>query len=273
MSNESKQNKLQCEIVRDLLPLYHDDVVSDVTKTAVKNHLDECKECSAEYDSLCQTLPLNAEENTSQNKYSKMLKKFTLKKILWCITIFAATLAVIAGIAYLLLMVPVIPAGNENIHVVRAYKYEDDGEDKFLLIYSVPHYTTPSNHNPEITYENETAVINFNLKHTIINPYEKEAIEYPWSWDKIFVLEQECSEIKIGDEIIWSEEKNGNDTVPEYVWEFDNEEVCGGSNTDDYSQFSFRYNDGRIVYWNIDGEIIYDEYPDDEGDYPPFPTN
>lgn len=272
MNNENTNNNLQCEIVKDLLPLYHDDVVSDVTKNAVKEHLDGCQDCTAEYESLCEALPYNKEENTSKTKYNKMTKKLKLKKILWGIMIFATTLTAIAIIAYLLLMVPVVPAGNEDIGVIKAYKFENDGKDKFLLLYSVPHYTTPSHWNPQITYENGTAIIDINLKRTIINPYEKEAYEYSWIWDHVFVLEQDCQTVKLGDEIIWSEEKDGNITIPEYVWEFDNEEVRSMGYADNYSTFNFHYTDGRIVYWNIEGEKLYDEYPDENGEYPPFPT-
>lgn len=38
--------KLPCEMVRDLLPLYHDGVCSEVSGTLVEEHLKECKECN-----------------------------------------------------------------------------------------------------------------------------------------------------------------------------------------------------------------------------------
>lgn len=37
--------RLPCEIVKDLLPLYQDGICSEKTKTAVEEHLHECKEC------------------------------------------------------------------------------------------------------------------------------------------------------------------------------------------------------------------------------------
>lgn len=273
MSNDKVTNNLQCEIVKDLLPLYHDDVVSTVTKNAVKDHLDTCKSCEEEYKALCEALPLdNKDQLASKTKYNKMTQKLKIKKILWGLMILGITLTVIGTIAYFLLMVPIVSAGQDNVNVLKAYKFDDEGQDKFLLIYSIPHYTTPSSHKPEITYENGMATIDINLKHTIINPYEKEALEYPWGWNYIFVLEQECSTIKLGDKIIWSEEKDGDTNIPEYVWEFDNEDVCSMGYADDYSTFNFHYNDKRIVYWDLEGNKLYDEYPDENGDYPPFPN-
>lgn len=38
--------KLPCEMVQDILPLYHDDVCSEVSKTLVGEHLKECEDCA-----------------------------------------------------------------------------------------------------------------------------------------------------------------------------------------------------------------------------------
>ena len=39
--------KISCNIIRDLLPLYADDMVSEDSRQLVKEHLKECRECSA----------------------------------------------------------------------------------------------------------------------------------------------------------------------------------------------------------------------------------
>ena len=36
---------MKCEIIRDLIPLYLDDVCSEESKKLVEDHLSECKEC------------------------------------------------------------------------------------------------------------------------------------------------------------------------------------------------------------------------------------
>ena len=43
--------KTECSVVRDLLPLYVEDMVSTETAQYVKSHLAECPECQAELDS------------------------------------------------------------------------------------------------------------------------------------------------------------------------------------------------------------------------------
>jgi len=45
--------KLDCGIIRDLLPLYSDNVCSDESKSAVEEHLKECEKCRDELKSIC----------------------------------------------------------------------------------------------------------------------------------------------------------------------------------------------------------------------------
>ena len=44
--------QLPCEIVQDLLPSYIDELVNDVTREAVREHLQECKACSELYERM-----------------------------------------------------------------------------------------------------------------------------------------------------------------------------------------------------------------------------
>lgn len=44
--------KYPCGIIRDLLPLYHDEVCNDESKSAVERHLSECEECRRYYNAM-----------------------------------------------------------------------------------------------------------------------------------------------------------------------------------------------------------------------------
>ena len=44
--------KIGCEIIKDLLPLYHDEICSEESKVAVENHLYECEDCKNYYEKL-----------------------------------------------------------------------------------------------------------------------------------------------------------------------------------------------------------------------------
>ena len=42
----------ECYVIRDLLPLYADDVCSDASRELIEAHLPECPECAAELEKL-----------------------------------------------------------------------------------------------------------------------------------------------------------------------------------------------------------------------------
>ena len=47
--------KISCDIITDLLPLYHDGVCNQATKTLVEEHLDECDSCRVLLDKISNT--------------------------------------------------------------------------------------------------------------------------------------------------------------------------------------------------------------------------
>lgn len=53
---------LECDVVMDLLPLYHDDVVSTQSKLYITEHLEECPNCQKELEKIRKELP---EQNLS----------------------------------------------------------------------------------------------------------------------------------------------------------------------------------------------------------------
>ena len=62
--------KNECYIVRDLLPLYNEDMVSDETAVFVREHLEKCGECSAEFESMKSDIKLC--EETIDTKEQRM---------------------------------------------------------------------------------------------------------------------------------------------------------------------------------------------------------
>lgn len=66
-------NHLNCTVVRDLLPLYLEGLVSDETRELVEEHLDRCPDCR----SLCEGTPAVAPEKKKLAKADR--------KILWSV--------------------------------------------------------------------------------------------------------------------------------------------------------------------------------------------
>ena len=73
--------KTECSVVRDLLPLYVEDMVSTETAQYVKSHLAECPECQAELESLkagegLTAIEKNPVEDVAKAKpFKKMMKR------------------------------------------------------------------------------------------------------------------------------------------------------------------------------------------------------
>jgi len=72
--------KIDCCAVRDLLPLYVEDIVSAETAALVKEHLSECAECRKELEQLSSDNFAGVESYTEQNADEIVpLKRFAKK--------------------------------------------------------------------------------------------------------------------------------------------------------------------------------------------------
>ncbi len=59
--------KLSCEVIGDLLPLYHDDICSNESKVMVEEHLAGCEGCKAELEAMNQAIPdMHIEQNLKE---------------------------------------------------------------------------------------------------------------------------------------------------------------------------------------------------------------
>ena len=92
---------LPCAVVKDLLPLYHDGVVSNDTGKMIEAHLDCCESCFKELESICNDdkiergiIEYNNETsfNAFRNGVSAIRKKGTIRGVLIAAAIVAVAL-------------------------------------------------------------------------------------------------------------------------------------------------------------------------------------
>lgn len=62
-------NKIACDVIKDLLPLYVDDVCSEKTKDLIEEHLAGCEECQKYYEALQENTP-EITESSSYDSWS-----------------------------------------------------------------------------------------------------------------------------------------------------------------------------------------------------------
>lgn len=66
-----------CFIVQDLLPLYHEDLLSNETRIWMKDHLENCSQCRELEEQT--EIPMIEEKITSPINHEKMMTKINLK--------------------------------------------------------------------------------------------------------------------------------------------------------------------------------------------------
>ena len=76
---EENENRNECNIIRDILPLYADKMVSADTASFVEEHLIGCAECRAELEKLKVTDVIEAAVSDTENDDEKRLKAFAGK--------------------------------------------------------------------------------------------------------------------------------------------------------------------------------------------------
>lgn len=148
-------NKISCNIIGDLLPLYVDGAVSEDTKKLVEEHLAECEECKKAAEEMGKELVLPVHETVRAEETSflqKMKKTWQKRRIRTAVISVAVTAGVILG-SYMALTIPqwIIPYKPVDFSVavedgmVCVYytgkgrincSYGYDGEDEFFLYFT-----------------------------------------------------------------------------------------------------------------------------------------
>ena len=70
-------NKITCNVIKDILPLYIDGVVSEDTKKIVDEHLAECSLCRDEMNKLKKTLVIPTNEEIQQETVNVLEKSIS----------------------------------------------------------------------------------------------------------------------------------------------------------------------------------------------------
>ncbi len=249
------ENNIDCEIVKDLLPLYHDNVVSDTTAIAVEEHLNNCEECSKEYDNLC--TELTATLSNEKKGVKALLKKIKHKELFKGIIITVLCVAVLISSFYMLTQVPLKKLSENKVYATRVYKC--DGVffvfyNQKLVSYSAAKEVLNEN-GKELDISIKTPVVDF--KSFFKSKEEKSKIyEMDWITDNCY---ENVDKLTLNGKKIWTEKENCDDEVPEYVKEFiDNPHGEVTEMSYDKNKISFIYEDGTIKAWDFDGKLISD---------------
>ncbi len=89
-------SEFSCNTVRDMLPLYVDNIVSDDTRAIVEEHLTSCDACRKEYENMKNAFVLPADGDAKQLKRFKGAWK-KKKRLVALTAVIATILAICIG--------------------------------------------------------------------------------------------------------------------------------------------------------------------------------
>lgn len=250
----NKKTEIDCDIVRDLLPLYHDGVVSDRTKLAVEEHMDSCTSCKQEYEELLVELPVEYSESNTKNKFKTMMSKQKVKRISILITSVILSCVLVVSIIIGLTEIPVAEIPEEEIEIHKVYGYESENGYEFFVLFNSSVYEKGLFDLGEI----EDGKLSLEFKKPIIS----DTFDYADTlWNFSYEISNENDEkieaLSYRGNIIWSKD-DLNKNIPDYVYEYiSNQGKWVDTDLDlseDYIRIS--YEDGSYKQWTIDGELV-----------------
>lgn len=263
------RSRLDCDVVRDLLPLYHDGVVSETTKEAIKEHLERCAACKKEYESICVDIPIKTAEMTTRKKFSNMMKKTRRKSFLTSAIAVTFICAAVIGGYFFQLQIPTVNISGEEVTVYCAYRYKTEEGYKLFVLYSYPCLAGHTRGDISLKENGNTLVMNVKKPllafQTVEESSSMEAIwryEYGYcSGDNGDIEYTDFDKVEFAGNIIWSEAENGDDVIPEYVYAYEDFEECSGNViswiTDlENGYVGAEYKDGSFAAWDLSGNVL-----------------
>lgn len=129
--------KYPCNLIKDILPLYHDGVVSKDSKNAVEEHFMECEDCKTYYEKMCQADELEEaafdEEiaKKTANSFKEVSKALSKKIIKALLIISMVAIGVVIGLWALIVLYVTKTASDtwETHYDINEYGMLDDGEN------------------------------------------------------------------------------------------------------------------------------------------------
>lgn len=113
--------EISCDTIRDILPLYVDDVVSASTKGLVSEHLAGCASCRQILDGMKRSIPIPIENDSRPLK--KIKRKLVVQRLLIaCVSIITATAAL-----YGLLWIPAVRVPYDESSTITAEIQQKEG--------------------------------------------------------------------------------------------------------------------------------------------------
>lgn len=267
--NEEKSPLLTCAVVRDLLPLYHDGVVSGETRSAVGEHLMGCEDCRREYEVLREVLPEAAGRGkTTLTRFRELLKQQKRKKILAILLAAVLAVAATAGGVAALSQWYIVPVSADQLEVKDVGLIDTPDGERIFVRWSYTYGGSSATQSRISDGPDGGHTVDIEMRHPVLEWVSVRGHERE---DYLFVpVEGRLDAVTFNGETVWTAEDDTGE-APGYArafwaWEqtlHDLEDGTAGYDfADDYVYLLFP--DGHEEYWSYEGERL-DEPPASPG--------
>lgn len=123
---------LPCELIQDILPLYHDGVCSDTSRKLVDSHLETCEKCSAVLKSMMDKMEMPILE-TDEAKPLKTIKRKWRKKT-WLLSLLVGIAAFFGW--FQLTQSSSVPLKPEDYEITNVVQFSNG---MYYLEYRIPY--------------------------------------------------------------------------------------------------------------------------------------
>lgn len=137
----------ECNIIRDILPLYIEDMVSADTVSFVEEHLESCAECREELSKLKKSTetadrskPVSTSYVNEAAPLKAVKKRLRRKQILTILLSFIVAALLVFGVVSALFLWG-IPTTAENIKLETEYQYAPDAYLNQMFVLHMEHMT------------------------------------------------------------------------------------------------------------------------------------
>lgn len=151
----------ECNLIKDILPLYVEDMVSTNTREFVREHLEHCEECHAEFE--CMRKPAGFIPDTDIVPLKKIKRDLLIKRIQTVLFTAIMACAIVVAAFGILTSPKFFPYSDNFLNVI------DDSDGNIIITFDdkVTGYSCMK----EFDNENETEVYRINAWTTIWDSY------------------------------------------------------------------------------------------------------
>lgn len=186
------KHKLPCEVVRDLLPSYIDNLTGEVTSGLIEEHLSECAPCSQVLDSMKEPYAEGvSEEDRKEIDFLKKTRRRTNKIICGSLLAAVAVTALVLFVKFFLI----------GTHVYSEYIACDVDVDKTVLTLSGA-ISDERLGISGVAFEEKDGVVTVSFQSVRRSPFHSGTFEESYTAD------EEIRLVRLDDRIIWAEGMN-----------------------------------------------------------------